>query len=115
MEIDIFVSTYPIFLGQLALLQAVASPTVASARYRVLAETQRLDTRRMHWWPNKLNLKFLHPQSPLADPHGRERYGSRWPGENQHQIDASGRLPQPAGARRRLNRGAAPALEPSSA
>ena len=20
------------------------------------------------WWPNQLNLKFLHPQSPLADP-----------------------------------------------
>ena len=20
------------------------------------------------WWPDQLNLKFLHPQSPLADP-----------------------------------------------
>src|SRR5208282_4853225 len=24
------------------------------------------------WWPNQLNLKVLHPQSPLADPMGKE-------------------------------------------
>ncbi len=25
-----------------------------------------------HWWPNQLNLKILHQNSPLSDPMGKE-------------------------------------------
>ena len=45
-----------------------------SARYRaVLAETPAPGhPTNADWWPNQLNLKVLHPQSPLADPMGKE-------------------------------------------
>ena len=29
-------------------------------------------TRNQHWWPNQLNLKMLHQNSPQSDPMGRE-------------------------------------------
>ncbi len=30
------------------------------------------DTANQHWWPNQLNLKVLHQNSPLSDPMGEE-------------------------------------------
>ena len=27
-------------------------------------------TANQHWWPNQLNLKILHQNSPLSDPMG---------------------------------------------
>jgi catalase-peroxidase len=29
-------------------------------------------TANQHWWPNQLNLKVLHQNSPLSDPMGEE-------------------------------------------
>ncbi len=29
-------------------------------------------TSNQHWWPNQLNLKVLHQNSPLSDPMGKE-------------------------------------------
>jgi catalase-peroxidase len=29
-------------------------------------------TSNQHWWPNQLNLKILHQNSPLSDPRGKE-------------------------------------------
>ena len=29
-------------------------------------------TANQHWWPNQLNLKILHQNSPLSDPMGRD-------------------------------------------
>ena len=29
-------------------------------------------TANQHWWPNRLNLKILHQNSPLSDPMGKE-------------------------------------------
>jgi catalase-peroxidase len=28
-------------------------------------------TSNQHWWPNQLNLKSLHQNSPLSDPMGK--------------------------------------------
>ena len=29
-------------------------------------------TSNQHWWPNQLNLKSLHQNSPLSDPMGKD-------------------------------------------
>ena len=29
-------------------------------------------TANQHWWPNQLNLKILHQNSPLSDPMGKD-------------------------------------------
>ena len=34
-------------------------------------------TANLQWWPNQLNLKVLHQNSPLSDPHGRPRSTTR--------------------------------------
>ena len=36
------------------------------------ANTSLADRSNKDWWPNQLNLKILHQNSPLADPMGGE-------------------------------------------
>jgi catalase-peroxidase len=43
-------------------------PVSNGARRHTLAEA----TTNAHWWPNQLNLKILHQNSPLSDPMGKE-------------------------------------------
>jgi len=41
-------------------MHGALKPTVAGARSNA------------DWWPNQLNLKVLHPHSPLANPMGED-------------------------------------------
>ena len=36
------------------------------------SQTAVVTTANQHWWPNQLNLKILHQNSPLSDPMGEE-------------------------------------------
>ena len=51
-------------------------------------------TANQHWWPNQLNLKILHQNSPLSDPMGKDFYYA----EEFKKLD-------PSRQRRSLSRG----------